>query len=33
MAGHAVMHYSDDETEIGACELESEHPVVTMKEL
>jgi hypothetical protein len=32
MSGHAVMDDSNDETKMGTCELESEHPVVTTKE-
>jgi hypothetical protein len=31
MSVHAVIDDSDDETEIGTCELESECPIVTAK--
>jgi hypothetical protein len=29
MSAHAVMHGSDNEIEIGTCELERERPIVT----
>jgi hypothetical protein len=32
-SGHAVMNYSDDESEISTHEVQSEHPVIMSKEL